>query len=118
MNSKEFFAALESAGWTVAANPLPSQENKIKWYAYRKLVGASDCVFNDRSPSIVIEPHEFDLQGKTFRSAEIKVTGESRVGWIEFKVYGIKFEDVLTNADKYEAALRSAWEAVAFKGEL
>lgn len=116
MNSKELFAALEAAGWRVESNPLPSQENRIKWYAYRRLLGATDCICNDKPPSIVITPYEFDLQGKLMQSADFEVTGETAFGWVKFAVYGISFDDVLIRADEKEIALRAAWEAVAFKG--
>lgn len=115
MNSKELWIALEAAGWRVEADPMPSQNNDIKWYAYRRLNGASDCVCNDKPPSLVVRPSEFVFQGKTMRSAEIEITGEASVGWINFKIYSVSFEEVLPGAEKYESALRAAWEAVAFK---
>ena len=117
MNSKELFAALEQAGWRVEPDPLPARESRVKWYAFRRLIGATDCVCNDKAPSLVIRPSEFEFQGKIMRSADFEVVGEAGVGWINFKVYGVRFEDVLPNAEKYEEALRAAWEAVAYKGQ-
>ena len=115
MNSDELFDALRSAGWRVENDPIPCQDNLVMQYAYRRLEGASDCVCNDRPPSLCIRPSEFEIKGKRLCSAEFDIRGESSVGWINFSIYGIKYEDVLQNSAKYEAALRLAWESVALK---
>lgn len=114
MNTKELYAALEQAGWSFAS---AIEKTGVSWYAHRRLIGGKNCWCNDKPPSICIKPWSIDItnqfQPKMWEAVEISVSGQTHKGdWVDFKVYGVKFDDVMGSIEQHTNTLRTAWNSV------
>jgi hypothetical protein len=114
MDSKQLYAALEQAGWSFGSS---IEDTGVSWYAYRRLIGGKDCACNDKPPTLTIKPWDQEFSGHRFQSAEFSVRGQLSDGkWVEFQVYSIKYDDVLSQADKCTKILCTAWNAAVELG--
>lgn len=111
MNTKELYTELEKAGWSLASS---SGNTGVSWYAYRRLIGGKDCHCNEKPPSVCIEPYDLTFGEQQFQSVEISVRGQQANGrWVDFKVYGMSYEEAISDSAKHIASLLMAWNAVA-----
>jgi hypothetical protein len=111
MTSKELYATLEAAGWMFGSS---LSDTGVSWYAYRRLIGGKNCICNDKPPSLTIQPHDQTFGEHNFKSVTFEIRGEIEGGrWIDFSVYGIKYDEVITEIPRCTAVLLAAWNAVA-----
>lgn len=112
MNSKELYAQLEAAGWMFAT--AIDQTTGVSWYAYKRLVGGKDCACNDKPPSLCIKPYDLHFGDVHMESVDFEIAGEIAGNkWVSFKVYGVKYDEVLAEAESCTNTLKAAWNAVA-----
>lgn len=112
MTSKDLYAQLESAGWMFGSEI--DKGTGVTWYAYRRLIDGADCACNDKPPSLLIKPYSLDFPGSNLRSVNFEIRGQLASGrWVEFAVYGVRYEDVLLQAPSCTEVLLKAWNAVA-----
>lgn len=107
-------AFLESAGFTIYKNTPRSQFDMIDWYAARRVKGARECETNDHKVSLVVRPHQYDLelQGQVFGSVECDITGEANGIWYKLQAYSLKPEEFVERLDEIEASLLKAWNSL------
>jgi hypothetical protein len=112
MTSKELYKLLDDAGWSFQSSV---KNMGISWYAFRRLIGAKNCASSGVPPLIVIQPYEIELNNHIIhRTSQFEVKGMLPNGhWVDFVVYGIRFEDVISKADELTQILKTAWDAVA-----
>lgn len=118
MTSKELYTVLQQAGWGISSSL--KQDAGVTWYAWKRLVGATDCSCNDKAPNMTIQLYDIKLgrQNTNIKQVEFEVSGQTADGdWVHFSLGYSNWDDVLGDAEKASKVLRKAWEAVA-KGEL
>lgn len=111
MNHENLKALLEAAGWKMFP-PDRMKESGVDWRASLKTEGLSECLCNERSPQLVVTPWDLTaVTGHDHRTVEVSLCGETKVGWVEFKAYGLPLEmEAIAQAG---SALKSAWSAAA-----
>jgi hypothetical protein len=112
MTSKELYTQLEAAGWSFGSEI--DETTGISWNAYRRLIGGIVSKATGDSPILVIKPYSLAFPGSVLRSVNFEVRGQIASGqWVEFKVYGVRFEETLTSVERCTEVLLTAWNAVA-----
>lgn len=117
MNTEQLKEMLISLNFSIAQQNLT--DTGVSWYAYKRITkDVEECQCNDRKPSFVITPNSYDTGTKLFQSVEFSLTAESvQSVWIDFKVYGIKFEEVANKMSMCENMLIAAWNAANKESE-
>jgi hypothetical protein len=113
MTGKDLEYQLAMAGWSFGSGI--DKNTGVSWYAYHRLIGGANCACNDKPPSLIIKPYDttFGNQGP-FRSVQFEIRGELANGhWVEFSVYGVKYEEVMSDMERCTKVLLTAWNAVA-----
>jgi hypothetical protein len=111
MTITELKQAFKQAGWMFGP---AGSDTGVDWYAYKRLEGGKDCQCNDKSPSLIATPYQLKFTSTIMESVEFSIAGEiADSDWINFKVYGIAYDEAISKASKYEAILLTAWNAVA-----
>lgn len=88
--------------------------NGCTWSTYRRTTfeNAKECLCNDRVPQIGVYYYNMNLpDGSYAESYKIEIVNENDLGWFNLDYYGLSFEQLKNDFDKYEASLIRAWEA-------
>ena len=102
---------LIASGWRTER---AAKDTGVGWYAWKRLEGAVDCRCNDKPPSLVLTPYALTVNGKTWYSSELDVTGEVPSGrWVKLTAYSIPLDEVMGAIPECASMLRNAWNAAA-----
>lgn len=102
---------LEKSGYKIYQNYLDSMNN-CKWYACKRTTSAQECTSNKKPVQIVVNPHEYDYNGKICRSVTVDITAEFHGLWWKLEAYSLSPKETIKELDKIEASLVKAWEAL------
>lgn len=121
MQHEELRDRLQELGWRIAKNNVRKEYNEADWYAWqanRHDVDWPDCECNDKPPSIIIEPHQFQIGEHEVSSVEFIVTGEAGGNWYNLRLYSVPFHDVEAKIGTAIKTLGAAWGAVVAAKEV
>lgn len=108
----ELREALVRAGFRTGPDPIGNSN----WLAYRQTddtVRRCECNSDKPGVQVVVRLFETTLTGKTWRSAEIDITGEAGGRWYRLTCYGIDEDQLLADLPAIEGALVRAWQALS-----
>lgn len=102
-------------GFKVASDTL--HETGCNWYAYRRSsLPARECECNEGKPmQIVARPFSRDIDGVTWESVEVDVTGEAIGMWFKLMAYSLPENELKKRLPEIEASLIAAWNALENK---
>lgn len=109
MTINELRAALEADGWHTSKQTF--RDTGVDWYAWRRLAGAADCSCNEKPPSLIIIPYEFEHDGLRHSSVQFEVCGEAGDRWLKLQAYSVKTDEAITAMPRCADLLRAAWNA-------
>ena len=115
MQHEELRDRLQALGWRISKNQLRAEYNEANWYAWlpdRAELSLPHCECNDKPPSIVIEPFQFNMGASEARSVEFKITGEAGGNWYTLTMYSVPFTEAEAKIRTAIRGLGAAWSAV------
>ncbi len=114
MTISELLTWLELRGFSFAKSQFPGKTNDAGWYAWRRtaIYPVRECECNGAKMQLVVNPYSHSLDGKTWESVEVDVTGECDGIWYKLTAYSLSPKEFAGRLDQIEASLVRAWNAL------
>jgi hypothetical protein len=107
----KFREELVSKGWRIALSTDRGVYNSCNWYAWRKSKAKTDCISNEKVPSLIVYPY-WSTEPMRYSSFEVEMCGEVPTGWVKLLHYSHDVPKFNEEIDNIEAALVASWEAM------
>ena len=80
-------------------------------YFYKRAIGASNCLCNEKPPAFGVTLTSLELNGKVHESMTMKIVGESvNKEWVTTGYYAMAY-DALNELSTMEFTILKSWEA-------